>query len=106
MGGEGGYIRMQRYGDGKEPCGTDSRPQDGDACKGDTTPRTYCGECGILSASSFPTNFTTVQPPPSPPPPTPPPAPTPTPTPPAPTPSPSPSPVPGCADAEDESYCS
>jgi len=56
--GEGGYIRMQRYGDGKEPCGTDSRPQDGDACKGDTTPRTYCGECGILSSSSYPTDFT------------------------------------------------
>jgi cathepsin L len=55
--GESGYIRMQRYGDGKEPCGTDSRPQDGDACEGDTTPRTYCGECGILSSSSYPTGM-------------------------------------------------
>jgi len=55
--GESGYIRMQRYGEGNEPCGTDSRPQDGDACKGDTTPRTYCGECGILSSSSYPTGM-------------------------------------------------
>merc|ERR1739848_765165 len=45
--GEKGYIRMQRYGEGNEPCGTDKRPQDGDACDGDTDPRTYCGECGI-----------------------------------------------------------
>lgn len=103
--GEQGYIRMQRYGEGNEPCGVDNKPQDGDACKGDTTPRTYCGECGILSASSYPTNFTTVQPPPSPPPPTPEPAPTPAPSP-TPSPSPSPSPSPGCEDTEDSSYCS
>merc|ERR1711953_940415 len=87
--GEQGYIRMQRYGEGKEPCGVDNKPQDGDACKGDTDPRTYCGECGILSSSSYPTDFTTVQPPPSPPAPVPPPAPTPGPSP-APTPRPSP----------------
>merc|ERR1711862_496987 len=110
--GESGYIRMQRYGEGKEPCGVDKRPQDGDACKGDTTPRTYCGECGILSSSSYPTDFSTVQPPPSPPAPVPPPAPTPGPSPaptpgPSPTPSPSPSPSPSpCQDAEDDSYCS
>jgi len=55
--GEGGYIRMQRYGEGKEPCGTDNSPQDGDACQGDTTPRTYCGECAILSSSSYPTGM-------------------------------------------------
>merc|ERR1712083_835964 len=53
--GEKGYIRLARYGEGKEPCGTDSTPQDGDACAGDTKPRTYCGECGILSSSSYPT---------------------------------------------------
>mmetsp|Transcript_92884 Transcript_92884/g.248536 ORF Transcript_92884/g.248536 Transcript_92884/m.248536 type:complete len:364 (-) Transcript_92884:137-1228(-) len=53
--GEKGYIRMERFGEGKEPCGTDKTPQDGDACEGDTKPRTYCGLCGILSASSFPT---------------------------------------------------
>merc|ERR1712071_413519 len=50
--GETGYIRMKRYGEGREPCGMDNKPQDGDACDGDTTPRQYCGECGILSASS------------------------------------------------------
>jgi cathepsin L len=59
--GEQGYIRMQRYGEGNEPCGTDRNPQDGDACEGDTTPRKYCGECGILSASSYPTDFTTFE---------------------------------------------
>jgi cathepsin L len=55
--GEKGYIRMQRYGEGSEPCGTDKSPQDGDACDGDTAPRTYCGECGILSSSSYPTGM-------------------------------------------------
>jgi cathepsin L len=55
--GEKGYIRLQRFGEGKEPCGTDSTPQDGDACKGDTKPRTYCGECGVLSSSSYPTGL-------------------------------------------------
>jgi len=100
--GEGGYIRMQRYGEGKEPCGVDSTPQDGDACKGDTSARTYCGECGILSSSSYPTDFTTVGPPPSPPVPTPDPVPTP-----VPSPSPSPTPTPGgCTDTETEGYCS
>jgi cathepsin L len=56
--GESGYMRIRRYGEGSEPCGTDSRPQDGDACEGDTAPRTYCGECGILSSSSYPTGMT------------------------------------------------
>merc|ERR1719329_315526 len=57
--GEKGYIRMQRYGEGSEPCGLDKSPQDGDACEGDTDPRTYCGECGILSSSSYPTGMRT-----------------------------------------------
>jgi len=55
--GERGYIRLRRYGEGKEPCGTDRTPQHGDACAGDTKPRTYCGECGILSSSSYPTGL-------------------------------------------------
>jgi cathepsin L len=55
--GEKGYMRVKRFGEGQEPCGTDSKPQDGDACEGDTTPRTYCGMCGILSSSSYPTNM-------------------------------------------------
>jgi len=55
--GESGYIRMARYGEGNEPCGDDKKPQDGDACEGDTATRNYCGECGILSASSYPTGL-------------------------------------------------
>merc|ERR1711908_244290 len=99
--GEKGYIRMQRYGEGNEPCGTDKSPQDGDACEGDTTPRTYCGECGILSSSSYPTGMRSAgpaPPTPSPVPPTPSPVPpTPSPVPPTPVPSPSPS---DCEDTE------
>ena len=53
--GEKGYIRIARFGDGKEPCGMDEKPTDGVACKGDTTPIKYCGLCAILSASSYPT---------------------------------------------------
>lgn len=56
--GEKGYIRMQRFGEGNEPCGMDNKPQDGNACAGDTTPRQYCGVCGILSSSSYPTGVT------------------------------------------------
>lgn len=55
--GEGGYIRFARYSAGNEPCGVDKSPQDGDACAGDTSPRTYCGECGVLSSSSYPTGM-------------------------------------------------
>ncbi len=53
--GESGYMRLQRFGEGNEPCGMDKRPQDGDACKGDTDPIEYCGLCAILSSSSYPT---------------------------------------------------
>jgi cathepsin L len=55
--GENGYIRIQRFGEGKEPCGTDRKPEDGEACDGDTTPRTYCGMCGIMGSSSYPTGM-------------------------------------------------
>jgi len=55
--GENGYIRLQRFGEGNEPCGMDNNPQDGDACAGDTDPREYCGMCGILSASAYPTDM-------------------------------------------------
>jgi len=55
--GESGYIRLKRFGEGNEPCGTDSTPQDGDACEGDTKPRTFCGSCAILSDSSYPTGL-------------------------------------------------
>merc|ERR1712187_835811 len=53
--GESGYIRIQRFGEGKEPCGMDNKPQEGMACKGDDAPVEYCGLCGILAQSSYPT---------------------------------------------------
>jgi len=53
--GEKGYIRIARYGEGKEPCGTDKKPASGDACKGDKEPVQVCGECAILCSSSYPT---------------------------------------------------
>lgn len=56
--GEQGYIRIERFGDGKEPCGVDKTPADGEACEGDTSTPTYCGLCGILSASSYPNDVT------------------------------------------------
>lgn len=58
--GEKGFMRIKRYGEGKEPCGVDKHPQDGVACKGDDTPKTYCGVCGLLSSSSYPTGMKTV----------------------------------------------
>merc|ERR1719454_1890916 len=39
--GESGYIRLQRFGDGKEPCGDDKKPADGIACKGNSTVVSY-----------------------------------------------------------------
>jgi len=68
--GEKGYIRIQRFGNGKEPCGMDKKPLDGSACKGQTKPVKMCGLCGILSDSSYPTGLKQVGP-------TPPPAPAP-----------------------------
>jgi cathepsin L len=54
--GEGGYIRIFRQTDGKTPeaCGTDSTPGDGDGCPGGPSSLQVCGECGILSDSSYP----------------------------------------------------
>jgi len=40
--GEKGYIRIKRFGDGKEPCGH-------------AEGTTICGLCGILFANSYPT---------------------------------------------------
>jgi cathepsin L len=51
--GEKGYIRIQRFGDGKEPCGTDKNPLDGNGCKGGPATIQVCGLCGILSDSSY-----------------------------------------------------
>jgi len=53
--GEAGYIRIKKYGEGKEPCATDSSPGDGDGCAGGPSSIPVCGTCGILSDSSYPT---------------------------------------------------
>jgi cathepsin L len=53
--GENGYIRLRRYGEGKEPCGTDKRPADGFGCKGGPSKIQVCGTSGMLSGSSYPT---------------------------------------------------
>jgi len=58
--GEEGYIRIRRFGDGKEPCTTDSTPGDGYACMKPTngtapTSLKVCGKCGVMSSSSYPT---------------------------------------------------
>jgi len=60
--GEKGYMRLKRFGldeDGTslEPCGVDKKPQDGMACDGETDKPTYCGLCGVLSSSSYPTGM-------------------------------------------------
>ena len=34
-----GYIRIQRFGDGKEPCYTDNTPSDGDGCSDGEHPK-------------------------------------------------------------------
>eukprot|EP00035_Acanthoeca_spectabilis_P019983 m.430574 g.430574 ORF g.430574 m.430574 type:complete len:469 (+) comp17183_c0_seq1:693-2099(+) len=54
--GEDGYIRIKRYGaTGEEPCAEDKTPGDGTACKGSPSEIMVCGECGIMSDSSYPT---------------------------------------------------
>ena len=74
--GEAGYIRIKRFGDGKEPCAQDPNPSDGDGacvccaacfalpctprgslragCKNGPPSILVCGLCGILSDSSYP----------------------------------------------------
>mmetsp|Transcript_27884 Transcript_27884/g.49866 ORF Transcript_27884/g.49866 Transcript_27884/m.49866 type:complete len:400 (-) Transcript_27884:54-1253(-) len=52
--GENGYIRLRRYE--TEPCGEDPVPLDGYACKLKANKKVIaCGECGVLSDSSYPT---------------------------------------------------
>lgn len=51
--GEKGYIRLMRADDEETKCGTDTTPQDGTACKGDTEPKKVCGTCGILFDTSY-----------------------------------------------------
>ena len=53
--GESGYIRIKRFGEGKEPCGTDTHPSSGTGCDGGPSTMKVCGLCGIMSDSSYPT---------------------------------------------------
>jgi cathepsin L len=52
--GESGYIRLARFDNEDEICGTDITPQDGTACDGQTQPVKVCGTCGILYDSAYP----------------------------------------------------
>ena len=56
--GEDGYIRVLRT-PGNEPCATDPKPKDGICGDGPMcecpSPVVYCGMCGILAGSSYPT---------------------------------------------------
>lgn len=69
--GEQGFIRLKRFGDGSEPCGDDTKPADGIACNGNKTVVKYCGSCGLMASSSYPTGVKTVGPSPGPSPPAP-----------------------------------
>ena len=53
--GEKGYIRLRRFGEGNEPCGTDEQPSSGFGCKGGPSAIQVCGTSGMLSGSSYPT---------------------------------------------------
>ena len=54
--GEQGYIKLARMDNDEQKCGSDTTPQDGSACDGETEPVTVCGTCGVLYDSSFPLN--------------------------------------------------
>jgi len=51
--GENGYIRIKKQG-ANASCGMDLNPQDGSACKNETSPIKVCGTCGILYDNSYP----------------------------------------------------
>ena len=62
--GEDGYIRILRAADAAhEKCGTDTDPDQGDGCKGGPSSIKVCGECAILSDSSYPTGGKLATPP-------------------------------------------
>jgi cathepsin L len=52
--GESGHIRVLRQDDPSSYCGTDNKPQEGTACKGENDPVTVCGMCGMLFDSVVP----------------------------------------------------
>lgn len=51
--GELGYIRLRRYGEGKEPCGEDLDAK-GHVCKGEAPTLYACGQNGILYDAGYP----------------------------------------------------
>jgi len=52
--GETGHIRMLRQDNSETYCGTDNKPQEGTACKGEDDPVPVCGMCGVLFDSVVP----------------------------------------------------
>jgi cathepsin L len=52
--GEKGYIRIERFGGGSEPCAEDTTPGDGFGCKNGPAKIQVCGLCGLMSGSSYP----------------------------------------------------
>lgn len=52
--GESGYIRLKRYGSGKEPCGLDITPADGNGCDDGPPTVEVCGQCGVLYGGVYP----------------------------------------------------
>lgn len=53
--GESGYIKLRRYGAGREPCGVDLTPLDGNGCKGGPATVKVCGTSGMLYDGVWPT---------------------------------------------------
>lgn len=61
--GEKGYIRMERFGEGKEPCGEDNQAKTGHVhlCKSDNrTSFPTCGTCGIMCDAAYATGASVV----------------------------------------------
>ena len=54
--GEAGYIRLARFDNDEERCGSDTTPQDGVACAGQDDPVKVCGTCGAIYDVSYPLN--------------------------------------------------
>lgn len=59
--GEAGYLRLQRFGEGLEPCAPDGNPFDNNACvlpppgpPVNVTSPLVCGLCGVLASPSYP----------------------------------------------------
>eukprot|EP00929_Paragymnodinium_shiwhaense_P123928 TRINITY_DN9847_c0_g1_i1.p1 TRINITY_DN9847_c0_g1~~TRINITY_DN9847_c0_g1_i1.p1 ORF type:complete len:461 (+),score=50.46 TRINITY_DN9847_c0_g1_i1:89-1471(+) len=57
--GEEGFFRLLRHPPGEEPCGVDTDPSKGSACKDQPggsypTEQKVCGVCGMLADSSYP----------------------------------------------------